>query len=150
LQQVFIPFVDDCVCLIRLGVSLKYLSLCPAHRSVASMWLAAVSLLSSTAIVTPYLVSDARVARTDKASQCRSLFEAVVDTRHLGAGFYPRKVRLLQGLALTDGPLQTVRSQFSDVFSQIDRAQRRRDPATVKRLNHQASQLVNQLNNYCL
>jgi hypothetical protein len=74
----------------------------------------------------------------------------VVDARQVGNGFYSRKASALGRLAISDGRLQSLRSQFVTTFQGLDAAQRRGDRATSQRLNRQASQLLSELNRYCL
>jgi hypothetical protein len=133
-------------CHLLLGLILKSLSV-----PVSLLCLASVSL-ASTAIVhlpkTPYLISDART-ESAKTTQCRTLFETVVDTRRMGQGFYSRKASSIRGLRLNDGKLQSLQSRFGTVFQGLDGAQRSGDSNANSRLGRQASQLVNELNRYC-
>jgi hypothetical protein len=115
--------------------------------------LASLSLVSSAVLLLPRMslnqYSDQSVAG-DQATQCRSLMATVVDARQVGNGFYARKATALGRLSLSDGRLQTLRSQFVSTFQGLDAAQRRGDRASINRLNRQASQSLSELNRYCL
>jgi hypothetical protein len=115
--------------------------------------LASLSLVSSVVLLLPRMslnqYSEQSVG-ANQVTQCRSLMATVVDARQVGNGFYARKATALSRLSLSDGRLQTLRSQFVSTFQGWDAAQRRGDRATINRLNRQASQSLNELNRYCL
>ncbi len=115
---------------------------------------ASVSLASTAMVTAPYLIADSRFAMVNssdnpQAAQCRALFENVVDVRHVGEGFYSRKAANIRSLHLSDRKLQSLQARFSQVFTNLEAAQRNRDGNATNRLGRQASQLVGDLNRQC-
>jgi hypothetical protein len=131
-------------CNLLLGYILKSLFV-----SVPSLLcLASVSLASTALVRAPYLLADSR-SESSKSSQCRALFENVVEAKRVGPGFYSRKAANIRSLRLSDGKLQSLQSRFSSTFSSLETAQRNGDSNATQRLGRQASQLVSELNRHC-
>jgi hypothetical protein len=111
--------------------------------------LASLSLASGAIVAAPYLISSRATPAKAKSTQCRSLFSTVVNSQNMGTGFYSRKASSIRALGLSEPPLRSLQSRFSNVFSAMETAQNRGDSATSQRLNQQATKLVNELNQQC-
>lgn len=121
-------------------------------RVPASLGSCLVSLSIATSVVStaPCLVAANRHFLAKATStQCRSLFAAVVSSKHMGPDFYSRKVDNLRTLPIADSKLRALQTRFSSVFSNMETAHNRNDVAASDRLGQQASQLVGELNRYC-
>jgi hypothetical protein len=81
--------------------------------------------------------------------QCRNLLAAIIDSRQMGTGFYTRKVFLLQSLQLSDAKLTTLQSRFGSIFHRLAMFEQKGTPLPGTQLSQEASQLVNELNQYC-
>lgn len=135
-------------CNLLLGYILKSLSISvPSLLCLASVSFASTALLTHST-TKPYLIADSR-SDSSKSSQCRALFENVVEARRVGPGFYSRKAANIRSLRLSDGKLQSLQSRFSTTFSSLESAQRNGDSSATSKLGRQASQLVSELNRHC-
>ncbi|NJM46888.1 MAG: hypothetical protein HC860_12635 [Alkalinema sp. RU_4_3] len=76
-----------------------------------------------------------------KQTQCRVLFEVVVDSRNMDGNFYSRKAATIRSLSLSDGKLQNLQSRFATMFSQM--------AGNRNASSAQANPLVNELSRYC-
>jgi hypothetical protein len=81
--------------------------------------------------------------------QCRNLLAAIVDSRQMGSGFYTRKALMLQSLQLSDAKLKILRSRFRFIFRRLAMFEQKGSPPLDTQLSQEASQLVNELNQYC-
>ncbi len=94
----------------------------------------------SASLVSSLRPSPVQAAQGSKQAQCRSLFEAVVDSRNMDHGFYARKANTIRSLPINDSKLQGLQSRFVNAFGQM--ANGGASPA-------QTNQLVGELSRYC-
>jgi hypothetical protein len=76
-----------------------------------------------------------------KQTQCRALFEVVVDSRNMDGNFYARKAATIRSLPITDGQLQSLQSRFATLFTQM--------AGNRHASSSQANPLVTALSRYC-
>lgn len=110
--------------------------------------IASLSLASGAIVTAPYLIAN-RPVPDSQASQCRTLFSTVVNSKNVNQSFYRRKALQIGALSLADNRLRSLQARFSHVFYALDKAQRSSDRTQANQLGKQASQLVHQLSQQC-
>jgi hypothetical protein len=96
----------------------------------------------SANVLIPMTVRPALAQGTaSKQTQCRALFEVVVDSRNMDGNFYGRKASTIRSLPISDGKLQNLQSRFATMFTQM--------ACNRNASSAQANPLVNELSRYC-